>query len=309
MARDELPFLFKAFELGQKPPPRPGTKRADAPRAATIHEYLDWTVTASEPEDPDELDFAGFRVMMLLPRFKLMWPPPTTPYNTEIPLKHPEIGAPVPPIPHLQAHMKAICAATIRVGPSWIEVPFYATQETRRNKGRCGGGDHDRSIDQSVAINQFKFKMYIEYLWYLNFLLYYIHFTAGNGRALLEAIEDICRFLNLPRILLCSTDDNKVKNTWQRLGFQFTTEEQLKEFGITRHDLLHMDNTVQMHKDVGEKKPWKRVILKHGDFKQRMYYLPGGGHVPPVPATLGMKRNGRMMGVKKPSKPAKNRKR
>ena len=59
MARDELPFLFKAFELGQVPPPRPGTKRAEAPRAATIHEYLDWTVTASEPEDPDELVSGG----------------------------------------------------------------------------------------------------------------------------------------------------------------------------------------------------------------------------------------------------------
>lgn len=55
LARDELPFMFKAFEVGQKPPPRPGTKRAEVPRAATIHEYLDWTVTASEPEDPDEL--------------------------------------------------------------------------------------------------------------------------------------------------------------------------------------------------------------------------------------------------------------
>jgi hypothetical protein len=54
-ARDEVPFLFKAFESGQQPPPRPGTKRAELPRAATIHEYLDWTVTASEPEDPDEL--------------------------------------------------------------------------------------------------------------------------------------------------------------------------------------------------------------------------------------------------------------
>ena len=29
------------------------------PRAATIHEYLDWTVTASEAEDPDELVRAG----------------------------------------------------------------------------------------------------------------------------------------------------------------------------------------------------------------------------------------------------------
>ena len=50
MARDELPFLFKAFEQGQAPPPRPGTKKADLPRAATIHEYLDWTVTASVPQ-------------------------------------------------------------------------------------------------------------------------------------------------------------------------------------------------------------------------------------------------------------------
>ena len=50
MARDELPFLFKAFEQGQAPPPRAGTKKADMPRAATIHEYLDWTVTASAPQ-------------------------------------------------------------------------------------------------------------------------------------------------------------------------------------------------------------------------------------------------------------------
>ncbi len=50
MAREELPFLFKAFELGQAPPPRPGTKKAEMPRAATIHEYLDWTVTASVPQ-------------------------------------------------------------------------------------------------------------------------------------------------------------------------------------------------------------------------------------------------------------------
>lgn len=54
-ARAEVPFLFKAFEAGQQPPPRPGTKKADQPRAATIHEYLDWTVTGSEAEDPDEL--------------------------------------------------------------------------------------------------------------------------------------------------------------------------------------------------------------------------------------------------------------
>ena len=41
---------------------------------------------------------------------------------------------PSPPAP-CQAHQKPICAATIRMGPSWMEVPFYATQESRRNKG------------------------------------------------------------------------------------------------------------------------------------------------------------------------------
>jgi hypothetical protein len=54
-ARDEVPFLFKAFESGQSPPPRPGTRRAELPRAATIHEYLDWTVTANAPESPEDL--------------------------------------------------------------------------------------------------------------------------------------------------------------------------------------------------------------------------------------------------------------
>lgn len=135
LAREELPFLFKAFEMGQKPPPRPGTKRAEVPRAATIHEYLDWTVTASEPDDPDELDFGGFRVLVLMPRYKMTWPPPSRPYNTEKPLKHPGLGAPLPPIPHVQVHNKPICAATVRLGPGWLEVPFYATHESRRNRG------------------------------------------------------------------------------------------------------------------------------------------------------------------------------
>lgn len=234
-ARDELPFLFKAFEQGQAPPPRPGTKKADKPRAATIHEYLDWTVTASVPQDPDELDFDGFRVLVLYPRFKLSWPPPSEPYNSEIPLKHPGLGAPKPPIPHLQVCNKPICAATVRIGPSWMEVPFYATQEVRRNK--------------------------------------------GNGRALLSAVEDLCRHLKIPRILLCSTDDPKVKGTWSHLGFQFTTKEQLEEFGVTRHDLLHMDNTVQMHKDVSDEKPdWKSVIIKHQTYKHRLYYIRGNGN-------------------------------
>lgn len=54
LSRLELPFLFKAFETGQQAPPRAGSKNATKPRAATIHEYLDWTV-AEEPKQPLDL--------------------------------------------------------------------------------------------------------------------------------------------------------------------------------------------------------------------------------------------------------------
>lgn len=46
-ARRELPFLFKPFEMGQRPPPKEGSRdQTTLPRESTIHEYLDWTVTA-----------------------------------------------------------------------------------------------------------------------------------------------------------------------------------------------------------------------------------------------------------------------
>lgn len=63
-ARSDIPYLFKSFETGQARPPRPGTKNAQLPRAATIHEYLDWTVTAQGAAAQDEL------VTNLLPRLQ-----------------------------------------------------------------------------------------------------------------------------------------------------------------------------------------------------------------------------------------------
>ena len=70
----------------------------------------------------------------------------------------------------------------------------------------------------------------------------------GHGRALVEAVEEVARCLGLPRLLLCSTDDPNVKGTWRHLGFHYSTEQDLKDFGVQHGDLLHMDNTVQMHK-------------------------------------------------------------
>jgi hypothetical protein len=33
-ARSDVPFMFKAFETGQAPPPRPGTKKAEVRQRA-----------------------------------------------------------------------------------------------------------------------------------------------------------------------------------------------------------------------------------------------------------------------------------
>ena len=76
------------------------------------------------------------------------------------------------------------------------------------------------------------------------------HRNQGFGRALLEALEDIARACHLPRMLLCSTDDALTRNTWRHLGFVFTQPQDLEAFNVHHGDLLHMDNTVQMHKTV-----------------------------------------------------------
>jgi hypothetical protein len=54
-ARADVPFLFKAFETGQLNPKRLAKLSGGAPRQSTIHEYLDWTVTAEEGRSDDEL--------------------------------------------------------------------------------------------------------------------------------------------------------------------------------------------------------------------------------------------------------------
>ena len=52
--RSDMPFLFKAFETGQIGPRRLSRFVGDKPRNATIHEYLDWTVTGVEAKQEGE---------------------------------------------------------------------------------------------------------------------------------------------------------------------------------------------------------------------------------------------------------------
>ena len=100
----------------------------------------------------------------------------------------------------------------------------------------------------------------------------------GYGRALLECCETVARALGLPHLLLCSTDDKVTRATWTALGFSRSTEDQLRdEFGIKPGDLLHMDNTVQMHKRVPPAKKVRSVVLRHGSLVQRLYFEPAAG--------------------------------
>lgn len=55
----------------------------------------------------------------------------------------------------------------------------------------------------------------------------------------------------------------EMQETWRRLGFVFTTAEDLTAFGILHTDLIHMDNTVQMHKTVAPPRIWKTVIFRY----------------------------------------------
>jgi GNAT superfamily N-acetyltransferase len=68
----------------------------------------------------------------------------------------------------------------------------------------------------------------------------------GFGRCVVEAIEDVARALNIPRLLLCSTCETSVSNTWKRLGFFETTEQQLAGWNVEDSDLVHMQNTLQV---------------------------------------------------------------
>ena len=46
--------------------------------------------------------------------------------------------------------------------------------------------------------------------------------------------------------------------------------------GVHHGDLLHMDNTVQMHKALPPARCWRSLVVRHQHWRQRLYYLPSG---------------------------------
>ena len=234
------------------PPVVPAAGSSDA-RPATIHEYLDWTVTAkcTRPnfEEDDELDFEGFRVVTVCGRHRPAWPRPGaanqgswSAENEKI--KLPWMGETLPP---LSVGGGAYSAATLRSGYGrgedggegrhWIEVPFFATAPTKRGR--------------------------------------------GYGRCLLDAIEHICQVLDVNSLHLCSTNDPTTTKIWKKLGFtddEGDVKENLAACGLTLKGpgLLHMDNTVQMHKHVGGGRGFRRIRISHKAHRQVLYFSDAG---------------------------------
>lgn len=63
-------------------------------------------------------------------------------------------------------------------------------------------------------------------------------------------------------------------NSKQPLSGGSTLLQDLHKLGVQEGDLLHMDNTVQMHKPVPQASRWRSVVFVHEQWKQRLYYLP-----------------------------------
>lgn len=49
--------------------------------------------------------------------------------------------------------------------------------------------------------------------------------------------------------------------------------QDLHALGVQHGDLLHMDNTVQMHKAVPPARAWRSLVVRHQHWRQRLYYL------------------------------------
>ena len=99
-------------------PPHPCTRPQPQPRPQLTLET-------------DAQDFGGFRTVLLIPRFRPAWPPPGA-FEQEHPKGCTSLGAPRAPLPQLLPKSKPVSAATVRLGPGFMEVPFFATQETHR---------------------------------------------------------------------------------------------------------------------------------------------------------------------------------
>jgi hypothetical protein len=81
----------------------------------------------------------------------------------------------------------------------------------------------------------------------------------------------IARGLRIGRLLLCSTDDPKVRAFWRTCGFELTEPQHVRAWDLRHGDLIYMTNTVQMHKALGPPRTFRPVLLRHGAFRARLH--------------------------------------
>lgn len=81
----------------------------------------------------------------------------------------------------------------------------------------------------------------------------------------------ISRALHIERLLLCSTDDDKVRGMWESCGFEYTHAEHVDRWDIRQGDLIYMTNTVQMHKFLPAARPFRPLVIQHGAFRARIH--------------------------------------
>jgi hypothetical protein len=95
-------------------------------------------------------------------------------------------------------------------------------------------------------------------------------FRGYTGLHAMPAVQ-VARTLGLKLLLLCSTDDDKVRSMWTACGFEYTQEEDVKRWRVHQGDLIYMTNTVQMHKHLPAKRKFRSIQLMHGAFVHRLY--------------------------------------
>jgi hypothetical protein len=200
---------------------------------------------------PRPQDFGGFRIVVVLPRYVSHWPYPGSTGNREGKKTHPEMGAPLPPYPLLQTHGRPVSAATIRSGPGYLEIPFVATHEGKRGRGYCRyastqGQCAAHSAAQAAQRQRCAWDAQQSNAAQSNQRNCIAAYDPPARRCLIEAVEDIARALQVPKLMLCSTNDPIVKSTWHHLGFDFTSEEEMEHWDIPHSDLVYLQNTTQV---------------------------------------------------------------
>jgi hypothetical protein len=84
-------------------------------------------------------------------------------------------------------------------------------------------------------------------------------------------VMQVARAINIPLLLLCSTDDQKVRDMWLACGFEYTKDAHIRKWDVCQGDLIFMTNTVQMHKILPPPRRIRPVKIKHGSFQSRIY--------------------------------------